>query len=153
MNEEPSIKVKQSKPITKSKTWTKLNNGLYGWRRMPTVKRRCAPSRAPSVGRQSEESSSLESISVSADSNSSSNTSRENPTVTAKEAHFNGCGTAQAGFEKLDSCRPGQLIDKEKQLKINLGGKNTRGGHQDQDQVGVLGAKESEQPCWMEKQP
>ena len=117
VNEEPSIKVKQSKPITKSKTWTKLNNGLYGWRRMPTVKRRCAPSRAPSVGRQSGESSSLESISVSADSNSS----RENPTVTAKEAHFNGCGTAQAGFEKLDSCRPGQLIDKEKQLKNKFG--------------------------------
>ena len=45
---------------------------------------------------------------------------------TAKEANFNGCGTAQEGLEKIDSCRPGQLKNIEGNLNI-LGGNKTMG--------------------------
>ena len=132
VDEESSVRIVRSKPIGKSKTWTKLNNGLYGWRKMPTAKRKCPQTRTQTEGEQSRENTSLRNTSFSA-SNSIPNKATEkteikklHPFFSAKAANFNGCGTAQEGLEKIDSCRPGQLKNIEGNLNI-LGGNKTMG--------------------------
>ena len=99
--EKISEKLRMSKPIGAKKIWTKLNNGLYGWRKMPTAKRRCTTTTASSGCRQGRGTTSARMPSVSTQRSPSSVTAKEKPTAkklhafsTAKEAKINGCGTA-----------------------------------------------------------
>ena len=115
--EKLSDNAEVSKPIGTKKVWTKLNNGLFGWRKMPTVKRRCKQSTASPGGRQSTGSTSARSTSVSTSPTAAKETGKTKKLhsfFTAKEAKIDSCGTAP-GFVVLDglnfSCRPGQVSD------------------------------------------
>ena len=83
------------------KVWTKLNNGLYGWRKMPTARRRYKTTTAPAGGRQGTGDTSARMLSVSTARSPSFVTAKRKSTTekitefsTAKEVKTNDCGTA-----------------------------------------------------------
>ena len=47
----PAKKI-EAKSANVKKVWTKLRNGLYGWRRVTTARRRCPPSCTPPRSRE-----------------------------------------------------------------------------------------------------
>ena len=115
--EKLSEKAKVSKTLGAKKVWTKLNNGLFGWRKMPTAKRRCKQSAAPPRSRICRGSASKRNTSVSASPTSEKEkpkTTEVHSNLVAKDAEFDSCGTAQdcVGLDGLNfSCRPGQSSD------------------------------------------
>ena len=95
--EKLSDNAEVSKPIGTKKVWTKLNNGLFGWRKMPTVKRRCKQSTASPGGRQCGGSTSARNTSVSTSPTAAKETGKTKKLhsfFTAKEAKIDSCGTA-----------------------------------------------------------
>ena len=125
--EKLSDKAEVSKPIGTKKVWTKLNNGLFGWRKMPTVKRRCKQSTASPGGRQCTGSTSARNTSVSTSPTAAKETRKTKKLhsfFTAKEAKIDSCGTAP-GCVVLDgliiSCGPGQVSDFESNTEIEFG--------------------------------
>jgi hypothetical protein len=106
------------------KVWTKLKNGLYGWRRVSTARRRCTPSQTPPLSRPGRKGPREVKTSVSKQSIYTHHESRE--------ANSSSCGTAQelqflVGNFENETCRPGLYISKvkTKQKILKLGGKET----------------------------
>ena len=112
-----SEKAKVSKILGPKKVWTKLNNGLFGWRKMPTAKRRCKQSAASPRSRRCRGSAIKRNTSVSTSPTSEKEkqkTKELHSSLVAKEAEFYCCGTAQdcVGLDGLNfSCRPGHSSD------------------------------------------
>ena len=145
------VKVEQNvetKPVYVKKVWTKLRNGLYGWRRVTTARRRCPPSSTPPRSRQGKKEPREEKTEVSTKQsvpNSNSTATTMTKKFQAREADFNGCGTAldqqqffEGNFEN-EVCRPGHTNKSESRIQTSENGRegNNSEGSINQSSSGV----------------
>ena len=114
------------------KVWTKLRNGLYGWRRVSTARRRCTPSQTPPLVRPGRKGPREVKTSVSKHSISSSNSTAKSSDQKfrsiythheSREANSSSCGTAReqqflVGNFENETCRPGLYIERENRTKF-----------------------------------